>query len=129
MIIIKKLLLFICLFLPFNTLEVNSNDDKILLYERENLYEEDYYVVYFDKVNSYILKDVLSKLDIYVSSYTIDNKKYYVNDIDELIDKYIEDKSLEEKIYYESRGIYIDSINIICDKNELIKFEKEIHIY
>ena len=105
MIIIKKILLFLCLFFPFNVLEVNSNDDKTLIYEKENLYEEDYYKVYFDKINSNKLKEIIDDLDIKVISYIVDDKKYYANDIDELVNKYIKDKNLYEKIYYESRGI------------------------
>lgn len=129
MIIIKKILLFLCLFFPFNVLEVNSNDDKTLIYEKENLYEEDYYKVYFDKINSNKLKEIIDDLDIKVISYIVDDKKYYANDIDELVNKYIKDKNLYEKIYYESRGIYIDGISIICDKNDLIKLEKETMFY
>ena len=129
MINIKKFLLFICLFFPFNILEVNSNDNKVLLYEKENLYEEDYYNIYFDKINSKVLTNVIDNSNILVISFIIDDKKYYAESIDELVDKYISDKSLEEKIYYESRGIYIDSINVICDKNELLKLEKETRFY
>ena len=49
---IKKILLFLCLFFLFNTLEVDSNSDKVLVHSMSYIYDEDYYSVYFMSVNS-----------------------------------------------------------------------------
>ncbi len=126
---IKKILLFICLFFLFNTLEIDSNSDKILLYNKGDLYQEEYHKVYFYNTNSKELKNILNILDIDVLSYIIDDKKYYASNIDELTQKYIKDKSIEEQIYYDEYGIKIDSINIKCVNNELLKLEKLVNIY
>ena len=129
MIYIKKIILFLCLFFAFNTLEINSNEYKSLFYDKENLFEEGYYHIYFNSLNSNKLNNILLNSNITVLSYIVDDKKYYADDINELVEKYIKDKSLEEKIYYLDRGIYIDGINIICDKNELIDLENIVHVY
>lgn len=126
---IKKILLFICLFFLFNTLEIDSNSDKILLYNKGELYQEENHKVYFYNTNSKELKSILNILDIEVLSYIIDDKKYYAKDIDELTQKYIKDKSVEEQIYYDEYGIKIDGINIKCVNNELLKLENLVNIY
>ena len=129
MIIIKKILILLCLFFLFNTLEVDSNSDKILFYDIDNLYDEDDYYIYFDDMNSNILNNIIYKYNIRILSYNIDNNKYYANNIDELYNIYTKDKSIEEIIYYEKYGIKIDSIHVISDVDNLIKLSKEVHIY
>jgi len=126
---IKKILLFLCLFFLFNTLEIDSDSDKKLIYNNLNIYDEDYYRVYFYDVNNYILDDILNNLNIRVLSYIIDGKKYYARNIQELFDSFTKDKLLSEKIYYEKYGIYIDGVNIVCNKEELIKLSKLINMY
>lgn len=126
---IKKILLFLCLFFLFNTLEIDSDSDKKLIYNNLNIYDEDYYRVYFYDVNNYILDDILNNLNIRVLSYIIDGKKYYARNIQELFDSFTKDKILSEKIYYEKYGVYIDGVNIVCNKEELIKLSKLINMY
>ncbi len=128
-IIIKKILLFFCIFFLFNTLEVDSNSNKNLFYDRNNIYEENHYTVYFNNANSIELEEVLNNLNIRVLSYIIDDKKYYARNIDELVRLYSKDKSLYEKVYYENNGINIDGINIVSQNIELIKLEKIISVY
>lgn len=128
-IIIKKVLLFLCLFFLFNTLEVDSNSDKVLIYDKSNLYEEGYYNIYFDKVNSIKLEKVINDLDIRVLSYIIDEKKYYASSIEDLINKYTIDMDLKDKLYFENNGILIDGISVKCINSKLIEFESVINIY
>ena len=129
MIIIKKILLSLCLFFLFNTLEIDSNYDKSLVYDKNNLYEEDDHIIYFYDMDNNKLKSIINKLNIEVLSYTIDDKVYYANSIDDLENKYLKDKSLDETIYYLEYGFRIDSIHVLCVNNELIKLEKIANIY
>ena len=129
MIYIKKILIFFCFFFLFNTLEIDSNSDKVLLYDKSKIHEENNYKVYFRNTNSKELNELLNILDIRVLSYIIDDKKYYARNIDELTNIYLKDKSLSEKIYYESNGFYIDGVNIVCENNELIKLENLTNVY
>lgn len=129
MIIIKKLLLLFCLCFLFNVGEIDSNSDKVLLYNKEHLYDESNFKVYFVNTNSNELKNILNILDIRVLSYIIADEKYYARDIDKLIEDYVSDKSLVEKIYYMNNGIQIDGINIVCQTNELLKLEALTSIY
>ncbi len=129
MIIIKKILLFFSLFFLFNTLEIDSNSDKALLYDKNLLYEESYHDIYFNKINSNELEKIINKLNINVLSYIIDNKKYYANNIVDLLYKYINQKSLKDKIYFEHNGILIDGISLKCTNEVLIELEKYLNIY
>lgn len=129
MIIIKKILLLLCLFFLFNTLEIDSNYDKSLVYDKNNLYEEDDHIIYFYDMDNNKLKSIINKLNIEVLSYTIDDKVYYANNIDDLENKYLKDKSLDEIVYYLEYGFNIDSIHVLCVNNELIKLEKIANIY
>ena len=129
MIIIKKIILFFSLLFLFNTLEVDSNNDKVLLYDKNNLHDEIHKSIYFNNMNSNDLEIILNNSNIRVLSYIIDNKKYYVRSIDELYDKYTNNKSLNEKLYYDKYGIIIDGINIVCETKELIKLEELSSIY
>ena len=126
---IKRLLLFICLFFLFNTLEADSNSDKLLFYDKKELYDENIYNVYFINTNSIKLENVINILDIEVLSYTIDNHKYYASNISELTNKYLIDKSINEELYYNEYGIKIDGITVLCTNEELIKLENMISIY
>ena len=129
MIIIKKILLSLCLFFLFNTLEIDSNYDKSLVYDKNNLYEEDDHIIYFYDMDNNKLKSIINKLDIEILSYTIDDKVYYANSIDDLEKVFLKDKSLDETIYYLEYGFRIDSIHVLCVNNELIKLEKIANIY
>lgn len=129
MITIKKILIFLCFFLCFNTLEVDSNSDKIVYYDNNDLYNKKVYKLYFDSLNSNELNELIKEKDLQILSYYIDGNKYYARDIDELDNIYLKDKPLSEKIYYEYNGYNIDAIKILCDVNEIINLKDKTHIY
>lgn len=129
MITIKKILIFLCFFLCFNTLEVDSNSDKIVYYDNNDLYNKKVYKLYFDSLNSNELNELIKEKDLQILSYYIDGNKYYARDIDELDNIYLKDKPLSEKIYYEYNGYNIDAIKVLCDVNEIINLKDKTHIY
>ena len=126
---IIKLLFMLTIFLTFNTGEIDSNSDKILYYDRNNLNYIDTFKIYFKDTNSYSLNNSLKKTNIQVISYTIDNKKYYARNIEELIKQYTKSLNNELKVYYDINGVKIDSITVICKVYDLIKLEKLERIY
>ena len=129
MIIIKKLLVFLCFLFVFNTLEVDSNSDIISYYDDSNIYNQDVYTLYFDNVKSKDLDLLMNSYNIEVLSYYIDENTYYARNISELDDKYLKDKSLSEKIYYDNYGYNIDGIKVLCSVGDIINLKKKIHIY
>ena len=129
MINIKKYILTIILCSLFNIQTIDSNSDKLTLYNKDNIYEEEVFKIYFVNTTSKDLESILNILDINVLSYIIDDKKYYARDLNDLYEKYTKDKTLQDKIYYEKYGIKIDGINIKCQINELIKLDNLVDIY
>ena len=123
MIYIKRIIIFICFFFLFDTLEVDSNYDKHLFYDVKDIYEESDFTVYFNDINSIELDNILKVLNIRIKSYIVEEEKYYAHNIDELVLIYTEKKSLKDKIYYMNNGIKIDGIEIVCQIDELIKLE------
>ena len=126
---IIKLLFMLTIFLTFNIGEIDSNSDKILYYNRNNLNYIDTFKIYFKDTNSYSLNNSLKKTNIQVISYTIDNKKYYARNIEELIKQYTKNLNNELKVYYDINGVKIDNITAICKVYDLIKLEKLERIY
>ena len=126
---IIKLLFMLTIFLTFNIGEIDSNSDKILYYDRNNLNYIDTFKIYFKDTNSYSLNNSLKKTNIQVISYTIDNKKYYARNIEELIKQYTKNLNNELKVYYDIKGVKIDNITAICKVYDLIKLEKLERIY
>ena len=93
------MLLFISFFI-YDLESVDSNSDKILLYDNVNIYDENNFKVYFkNSINSYNIDSLINKFNIEIISYIVDNKYYYVKDNIDLINKYTNNKSMEEKIY------------------------------
>ena len=127
---IYKLFLIFLSFFIYNLESVDSNSDKILLYDRVNMHDENKFTVYFkSSINSYNLNDVLKDYNIEILSYIINDKKYYAKDTLDLIKKYTENLNLEDKIYYYINGINIEGLSIICENNEIIKLSNSISIY
>lgn len=126
---IIKLLFMLSIFLTFNTGEIDSNSDKILYYDRNNLNYIDTFKIYFKNTNSYSLNKSLKYTNIEVLSYIIDGKKYYARNIEELINVYIKDLNDELKVYYKLHGIRIEGITVVCKVYDLIKLEKLERIY
>ena len=126
---IIKLLFMLTIFLTFNIGEIDSNSDKILYYDRNNLNYIDTFKIYFKDTNSYSLNNSLKKTNIQVIRYTIDKKKYYARNIEELIKQYTKNLNNELKVYYDINGVKIDNITAICKVYDLIKLEKLERIY
>lgn len=128
-IIIKKIILFSSLFFLFNISEIDSNSDKLLLYNKNDTFDENIYNIYFYDTSIDELERALNILKISVLSYIIDGKKYYVRNIKELKELYLKDKSIEEKIYYEKYSFLVDGISVYCINDELLKLESLVNVY
>lgn len=127
--LILKILIFITLFIVFNINEIDSNSDKALHYDKTDIHAEDTFKVYFKSINSNELNNILKYVNVDVTNYIIEDKKYYARNISELVKTFIKDKSIEEKIYYELNGIKVDGITITCEVNELMKLENLTKVY
>ncbi len=126
---IKKVICFIILFVLFNLNHIDSNSDKRIIYNTDDIYNKSYYSIYFVNTTIEELTEVLSILDIDVLSYVINDKKYYARNISVLESNYIKDKSESEIIYLSQYGIKVDKINVICSVNEILKLENMVDIY
>lgn len=127
--LILKTLIFITLFIVFNINEIDSNSDKALHYDKTDIHVEDTFKVYFKSINSNELNDILKYVNVDVTNYIIEDKKYYARNINELVKTFVKDKPIEEKIYYELNGIKVDGITITCEVNELMKLENLTKVY
>lgn len=126
--IIKTIFLFSTLFI-FNIESIDSNSDKILIYNKTNIHDEGYYTLYFKDMNSNDFDVITMHKNVDIISYIIDENTFYARNITSLIDEYTKDKSKEDKIYYELNGIKIDGINIFCEVDDLMKLESLVNIY
>lgn len=124
-----KIFSFFILFFLFNTLHIDSNSTKRLIYDINDLYDNKYNVIYFVDTDSNELREILNDLNIEVLSYIIDDKKYYVRNIEELEEIYLKNKNLEEKILYQINGFKIDGISTVCTNEKLIELDKLLEIY
>lgn len=113
----------------FNTLEVDSNSDKITYYDENNLYDMSFHTLYFKDLTSIKLDEIIKKYNINVFSYVIDGNKYYARSIDELSDIYYKNLSLSEKLYFDSNGYNIDAINVLCTNQDIINIKNIVHVY
>ena len=114
MINIKKILFFLSIFFIFNISVLDSNSSKYLLYDKKDIYLEDYFTLYFKDVNSHRLESIINGLKVNIVSYIIDGNEYYARNINDLIYEYTKDLELKDKLYYYDNGIDIEGINIIC---------------
>lgn len=127
--IVFKLLFFITLFFIFNLDEIDSNSDKRIMYNLNNIHEENHYTLYLKDIKSGVVDEVFNKLNIKVTSYIINDRKYYARDIDDLINKYTKELSTEDKIYYINNGVKIDAVTTRCEVYQVIELEKMNLIY
>jgi hypothetical protein len=125
---IKKILFFLSIFFIFNISVLDSNSSKYLLYDKKDIYLEDYFTLYFKDVNSYRLESIINGLKVNIVSYIIDGNEYYVRNINDLIYEYTKDLELKDKLYYYDNGIDIEGINIICEVSELMVIDNLIDI-
>lgn len=124
-----KIFSFFILFFLFNTLHIDSNSNKRLIYNRNELYENNINTVYFIDTNTNELREKLQNRNIQILSYIINEEKYYARNIDILEEIYLKDESLENKILYDIQGIKIDGIVVRCTNKELIELEELFKIY
>ena len=125
----KKILFFFILFFTFNTLEIESNSDKYLVYDRKDIYDTGSFKVFFYNANSEKLDKFIKENNIIVKYYIVNDKKYYVRNIDKLILLYTSEMNNNDKIYYLYNGINIDGVCINTSVEKLMLFEKEFNIY
>ncbi len=125
----KKILFFFILFFTFNTLEIESNSDKYLVYNRKDIYDTGSFKVFFYNANSEKLDKFIKENNIIVKYYIVNDKKYYVRNIDKLILLYTSEMNSNDKIYYLYNGINIDGVCVNTSVEKLMLFEKEFNIY
>ena len=124
-----KIIIFIIFFFLFNTLHIDSNSTKRLIYNITDLYDVKYNTIYFVDANSNDLSNLVNSLNLEITTYIVNDKKYYVRNIEELLDEYTQNKSLEEKLFDRINGIKIDGIKLKCSNEELLEIEKWFKIY
>lgn len=125
----KKILFFFILFFTFNTLEIESNSDKYLVYNRKDIYDTGSFKVFFYNANSEKLDKFIKENNIIVKYYIVNDKKYYVRNIDKLILLYTSEMNSNDKIYYLYNGINIDGICVNTSVEKLMLLEKEFNVY
>lgn len=125
----KKILFFFILFFTFNTLEIESNSDKYLVYNRKDIYDTGSFKVFFYNANSEKLNKFIKENNIIVKYYIVNDKKYYVRNIDKLILLYTSEMNSNDKIYYLYNGINIDGVCVNTSVEKLMLLEKEFNIY
>ncbi len=125
----KKILFFFILFFTFNTLEIESNSDKYLVYNRKDIYDTGSFKVFFYNANSEKLDKFIKENNIIVKYYIVNDKKYYVRNIDKLILLYTSEMNSNDKIYYLYNGINIDGVCVNTSVEKLMLLEKEFNIY
>ncbi len=125
----KKIICFFILFFTFNTLEIESNSDKYLVYNKNDIYDTGSFKVFFYNANSEKLDKFIKENNIIVKYYIINDKKYYVRNIDKLILLYTSEMNNNDKIYYLYNGINIDGICVNTSVEKLMLLEKEFNVY
>lgn len=125
----KKILCFFILFFTFNTLEIESNSDKYLVYNRKDIYDTGSFKVFFYNANSEKLDKFIKENNIIVKYYIVNDKKYYVRNIDKLILLYTSEMNSNDKIYYLYNGINIDGVCVNTSVEKLMLLEKEFNVY
>ena len=124
-----KIFSFFVFFFLFNTIHIDSNSSKRLIYNQNDLYESNISTVYFVNANSNDIRKILDYLNLEATTYIVEDKKYYVRNVDILLEVYNKNKSLEDKLFNEINGIKIDGIKVNCTNAELIEIDKWFDIY
>ncbi len=135
--------IFICLFSFLNVKSVNTIDSMVLMYERDNLFEEDIFNINFFSFNVKEIPEVFKDLDIEIISVKPIEDLYESDDLSErgnsfkeitsnLINRYtnnlIKKGYEEEALYYEQQGFNIQSMKIRCLIKDLIILESRVKI-
>lgn len=124
-----KIFSFFVFFFLFNTIHIDSNSSKRLIYNQNDLYESNINTIYFVNANSNDIRKILDYLNLEATTYIVEDKKYYVRNVDILLEVYNKNKSLEDKLFNEINGIKIDGIKVNCTNAELIEIDKWFDIY
>lgn len=124
-----KIFSFFVFFFLFNTIHIDSNSSKRLIYNQNDLYESNISTIYFVNANSNDIRKILDYLNLEATTYIVEDKKYYVRNVDILLEVYNKNKSLEDKLFNEINGIKIDGIKVNCTNAELIEIDKWFDIY
>ena len=121
------------MFFFFDIKKINTIDDIVLLHGDLQLYEENFYNINFKNFNIYELDNAFKDLDIKIISIKVNdlNKIGYTSS-SKLIETYknnlINQNLVEQGINSELRGFKIESMLILCTRNELEKLEKRVDI-
>lgn len=120
--------ILLCLFFLFNISDIDSENEKKLIYDVSKLYEENNHLIYFKDLNS---NDIykFKKYNIQILSYLIDGKKYYARNNEILVNEYTKEMNQEKKVLYKINGVKINALNVVCTVEELIKIEHDFNIY
>lgn len=129
MVVNLKIFSFFVFFFLFNTIHIDSNSSKRLIYNQNDLYESNINIIYFVNANSNDIRKILDYLNLEATTYIVEDKKYYVRNVDILLEVYNKNKSLEDKLFNEINGIKIDGIKVNCTNAELIEIDKWFDIY
>ncbi len=129
MVVNLKIFSFFVFFFLFNTIHIDSNSSKRLIYNQNDLYESNINTIYFVNANSNDIRKILDYLNLEATTYIVEDKKYYVRNVDILLEVYNKNKSLEDKLFNEINGIKIDGIKVNCTNAELIEIDKWFDIY
>ena len=124
-----KIFYFFIYFFLFNQLHIDSNSSKRLIYDKNELYENNINTIYFVDANTNELREKLKNKNISILTYIINDEKYYARNIDVLEEIYLKDETLENKILYDIQGIKVDGIILRCTNKELMELEKLFKIY
>ena len=129
MVVNLKIFSFFVFFFLFNTIHIDSNSSKRLIYNQNDLYESNINTIYFVNANSNDIRKILDYLNLEATTYIVEDKKYYGRNVDILLEVYNKNKSLEDKLFNEINGIKIDGIKVNCTNAELIEIDKWFDIY
>ena len=110
MVVNLKIFSFFVFFFLFNTIHIDSNSSKRLVYNQNDLYESNINTIYFVNANSNDIRKILDYLNLEATTYIVEDKKYYVRNVNILLEEYTKNKSLEEKLFDEINGIKVDGI-------------------
>lgn len=141
----KKITFIIILFIFFfyNIRSINTIDSIVLMYEQDNIYEEDIFNINFFSFNIMNIPQIFKDLDIKIISVKPEENLYYKKSIkafgntyEEITKNLLKDYStilnnngyVEQSYYFEQKGFNITSMKIRCIIKELIELEKRVKI-
>lgn len=140
---ISFIIIFVFLFSFVNVKSVNTIDSVVLMYEKNNIFEENYFDLTFFSFN---VKEIPQKFkdleveiisvkpvsDLFDSNILTSRGNTFEEITSNLIKKYsstIMEKGYDEQaLYYEQQGFNIESMRVKCLVKDLIILERRINI-